>query len=428
MATVLIIGSGGPEHALARSLADDADVDRVICAPGNAGTEALENVVNFPHAETNEIVGLAAREGVDLVVIGPERMLIAGVADELRKHGLRVFGFGRSAAQLKGSAVHAKRFMGSYGLPTPAFRVFNHPRPALRYLDTMWTDNPHQTFVIKADEPCRGRGTYPVRKPKEAREALQSLLTERFCGVGEQVIVEEGIEGQGASLAILTDGGTLVTLPPIRVERRASEDVAGPNTEGMGAYAPVSWIDDHTYGRVEAEILLPTLDGMHAERTADAGVLDVDLMISPKGKPFALGYNVSLGDPGTQAIMALLASDLYPALSACAEGELDRVQLDWREGATVSVVLCVAGYPNELTHQREPIMGLDEVEKMPNVIVDQEGTDRRRGQLVTRGGRILTVTGLGPDINEARELAYAAIQGIEFPGMHYRRDIARSAT
>ena len=426
MATVLIIGDGGPEHALARSLADDADVDRVICAPGNAGTEALENVDNFPHADPNEIVGLAAREDVDLVVIGPEQSLIDGVADELRKRGLRVLGFGHHAAELAGSKVHAKRFMGRYGLPTPGFRVFNHPRSALRHLGAMWAEAPDQTFVIRADEPCRGQGTYSVRTPQQAREVLRSLLTERFCGVGRQVVIEEGIEGQNASLAVLTDGETLLTLPPARVERRSTEDAAGPLTEGLGAYVPASGLADHTYGRVEAEILLPTLEGLHAERLAAAGVLEVDLMITRKGKPYALGYGVGFGDPGTQAILALLASDLYPALSACADGELDRAELHWRDGAAVSVVHCVEGYPDDLTHQNEPIVGLDEVAEMPNVTVDYDGVARRRGQLVTRGERILTMTGTGPDLASARETAYEAIGGVRFRGMRYRRDIAEA--
>ena len=426
MSTILIVGSGGREHALARSLANDVDVDRVVCAPGNAGTEALEDVANFPHTEPNEIVGLAAREGVDLVVIGPERPLIDGTADELRKRGVRVVGFGRNAAQLEGSKVHAKRFMGRYGIPTPAFRVFSHPRPAQRYLDAMWDENPHQAFVIKADEPCRGRGSFPVDGSQEARRVLQRLLSERCCGVGEQVIIEEGIAGRDAALTALTDGQTLLTLPPTQVAQRAGDGDAGPNTEGVGAYAPASPLDDHAYGRVEAEILLPTLDGMHAERVADAGVLEVGLRVDRKGKPYALEYNVRLGDPQTQALMALLAGDLYPALAACADGELDRAELRWRDGAAVSVVLCVEGYPDDLTHQNEPIAGLDEVAEMPNVTVDYDGVARRRGQLVTRGGRILTITGTGPDLASARETAYEAIGGVRFRGMRYRRDIAEA--
>jgi len=424
MATILIIGSGGREHALARSLADDDGVDRVICAPGNAGTEALDNVVNWPHAELREIVASAAREDVDLVVIGPERPLIDGMADELRRRGMRVVGFGRSAAQLAGSKIHAKRFMGKYGIPTPAFRVFTHPNPALCYLDVMWADDPRQTFVIKADEPCRGQGSFPVESSQEARRVLRRLLTEQYCRVGEQVIIEEGIAGRDASLTVLTDGQTLLTLPPTHVAKRVDDGDAGPNTKGMGAFAPASLLDDHAYGRVESEILLPTLDGMHAERMADAGVLDIGLMIDPKGKPYALEYNVRLGDPQTQALTALLESDLYPVLSACADGELNRAELHWRDGAAVSVVLCVEGYPDELTHQNEPIAGFDEIEAMPDIVIDHNGTDRRRGQLVTRGDRILTITGTGPDLSSARETVYEAIGSIRFRGMCYRTDIA----
>ena len=423
MATVLIIGDGGREHALARALADDADVDRVLCAPGNAGTEALANVYNVPQAQPSDVRALAAREAVDLVVVGAEEPLIAGVGDELRRRGLRVFGFGQRTAQLAGSRIAAKRFMERNGMPTPPYRVFADPKPALAHLEAMWAESAHRSFVIHADEPCQGRGRHPVGDVRQAKQVLHRLFTDRQCGVGDHVVIEEGVSGDDVSLAALTDGETLVTLPPVHVDRRLGDRDTGPHTRGMGAYAPATALDERAYGRVEAEILLPTLDGLHAERATSAGALDLGLTVDPKGKPYALTYGASLGDPQAQALLALLDGDLYPVLSACADGRLDQADLQWREGAAVSVVLCVAGYPDELTHQNEQITGLDDAERMPNVVVDPHGTDRRRGQLVTRGGRVVTITGLGPDGASARERAYRAIERIRFRGMRYRADI-----
>ncbi len=426
MATVLIIGDGGREHALARSLADDADVDRVLCAPGNAGTEALAGVFNVPQAEPSDLIALAAREAVDLVVAGAEQPLMQGAADELRRRGLRVFGFGQRTAQLAASSICAKRFMERNGIPTPSYRVFTHPNPALTYLEAVWAESPQQPFVIQAEEPCYGRGRRPVRTVREAERALQRLLADRECGVGDHVVIEEGVRGEDVSLAALTDGETLVTTPPVHVHRRLADGETGPGTPGMGAHAPATALNEQVYGRVEAEILLPTLDGWHAERATSAGAWDLGLRIDPKGKPYALTYGASLGDPQAQALLALLGSDLYPVLSACADGRLDLAELRWREGTAVSVVACVSGYPDQLTHQGEPITGLAEVERLPNVTVDQHGTDLRRGQLVTRGGRVLTITGLGADGTEARERAYDAIERIRFRGMRYRADIGES--
>ncbi|MFB6286614.1 MAG: phosphoribosylamine--glycine ligase [Candidatus Bipolaricaulia bacterium] len=427
MATVLVVGSGGREHALARSLADDADVDRVLCVPGNAGTAALANVYNVPQAEPSEVVALAVREDVDLAVVGPEDALIDGLADELRHRGVRAFGFGRDAAQLRGSKIYAKRFMSKHGVPSPPYRVFNHPKPALSYLEAMWAENPDQPYDVKPDEPCQGQGNHVVRNVREAKRALHRLLSDRACGVGERVVVEEGIGGHDASLTALTDGQTLLTVPPAHVQQRLADSGTGPSTEGMGAYAPAALLDEQVYGRVEAEIVLPTLDGLHTDRAASVGALDLGLRVDPKGKPHALAYHVGFGDPQTQTLLALLASDLYPVLSACEDGRLDRTELRWRDGAAVSVVLTVEGYPHDLAHRNEPIVGLADVEAMPDVFVDHGGTDRRRGQLVTRGGRVLTVTGRGPEMASARERAYEAIGRIRFPGMSYRRDIAERA-
>ncbi len=426
-AKVLVIGGGGREHALVRTLADDRDVEHVFVAPGNGGTAAMENVTNVALKDPRDLVAFATREAIDLTVVGPEQPLVEGLVDHFRRHDLPIFGFGKAAAQLEGSKVFAKRFMQKYAIPTAPFWVFERIRPALRFFQEQFQEDPRRRFFVKADELCAGKGAFPAFRPEEAEEALRKLFEERFCGVGERVVVEEALRGQEASVLALTDGRTIATLPPAQDHKRAYDDDQGPNTGGMGAYAPAPLVDERVYERVEQEILLPTLLGMEEEGLTDSGVLYLGLMIDPKGKPYVLEYNVRFGDPETQPILALLESDLYPVLKACVEGRLEGAELKWREGAAVCVVVAVEGYPERYTHQNEEIHGLDEAEAMEDVIVYHAGTEYRSGKFYTRGGRVLGVTGLGETIAEARERAYAAVEKISFPGMRYRRDIALKA-
>lgn len=427
MAKVLVIGGGGREHALAKSLADDRDVEHVFVAPGNGGTAAVENVTNVPLKDPRDLVAFAAREAVDLTVVGPEQPLVEGIVDHFRRHDLPIFGFGKSAAQLEGSKVFAKRFMQKYAIPTAPFWVFERLKPALRFLQEQFQEDPQRGFFVKADELCAGKGAFPAFSGEEAEEALRKLFEEKFCGVGKRVVVEEALSGREASVLALTDGRTIATLPPAQDHKRAYDGDRGPNTGGMGAYAPTPLVDERVYERVEQEILLPTLLGMEEERLTDSGVLYLGLMVDPKGKPYVLEYNVRFGDPEAQPILALLESDLYPVLKACVEGRLEGAPLEWREGAAVCVVLTVEGYPERSTHQNEEIHGLDEAEQMENVLVYHAGTEFRGGKFYTKGGRVLGVTGVGPTIAEARERAYAAVEKIHFNGMRYRRDIALQA-
>ena len=421
---VLVIGGGGREHALVRALVDDRDVEHVFVAPGNGGTAAMEGVTNVPLEDPRDLVAFATREDVALTVVGPEAPLVRGLADYLRRHDLPVLGFGRAAARLEGSKVFAKRFMQKYAIPTAPFRVFEHRASALRYLRERFAEDPARAFFVKADELCAGKGAFPARSLKEAEEALRKLLDEKVCGVGERVVVEEALRGEETSLLALTDGRSVATLPPAQDYKRAYDGDEGPNTGGMGAYAPTPVVTEAVYQRVEQEIVLPTLLGMEEERLSDRGVLYFGLMIDPKGKPYVLEYNVRFGDPETQPILSLLESDLYPAFRACVEGRLERVELRWRAGAAVCVVLCVEGYPERYTHQNEPIEGIEEAEALGDVIVYHAGTEYRDGRFYTKGGRILGVTAWGPDVAAARERAYRAVEKIRFRGMRYRRDIA----
>ncbi len=427
MAKVLVIGGGGREHAIVRALVDDVDVEHVFCVPGNGGTAALQGATNVPLKDRHDLVAFALREDVDLIVIGPEAPLVEGLVDFLRAHDLRVFGFKKTAAQLEGSKAFAKRFMQKYSIPTAAFRIFEHYRMALAYLEERFKEDPGEGFFIKADELCGGKGAIRAPDLESAQKALVALLKEKRCGVGQRVVIEERIPGEEASIFAFTDGKSVATLPPAQDHKTLYDGDQGPNTGGMGAYAPAPLVSEAVYERIEQEIILPTLLGMEEERLSDSGLLYCGLMIDPKGKPHVLEYNVRFGDPEAQAILPLLKSDLYPILRACTEGGLSKATLKWKEGAAVCVVLSVAGYPERYDHQNEEIFGIEEAEALGDVIVYHAGTEMRDGRFFTKGGRILGVTALGPDVAAARERAYQAVSKIHFKGMHYRRDIAAKA-
>ncbi len=427
MAKVLVIGGGGREHAIVRALADDADVDHIYCAPGNGGTAAMPNVTNVLLKDKRDLVALAQREEIDLTVVGPEVPLVEGLVDFFRDHDLRIFGFRKAAAQLEGSKVYAKRFMQKYSIPTAPFRVFESYRQAVMYLEESFQENPDAAFFIKADELCGGKGAIHAPDLETGQRALHAFFKEKRCGVGKQVVVEERLSGQEASVFVITDGKAVATLPPAQDHKTLYDGDQGPNTGGMGAYAPAPLVNEAIYDRVEQEVILPTLLGMEAERISDCGVLYLGLMIDPKGKPYVLEYNVRFGDPEAQPILTLLKSDLYPLLFACTEGKLDQAEIQWEEGAAVCVVLSVSGYPEVYDHQDEEIHGIQEAEALEDVVVYHAGTELRDGKFFTKGGRILGVTGIGCNVAAAQLRAYRAVSTISFTGMHYRTDIAKKA-
>ncbi|MBI1730753.1 phosphoribosylamine--glycine ligase [Candidatus Acetothermia bacterium] len=427
MAKVLVIGSGGREHAIVRSLTDDADVDHVYVAPGNGGTGAMENVTNLPLKDSTDLVAFADREEIGLTVIGPEQPLVEGLADLFHQHELRVFGFKKSAAQLEGSKSFAKDFMKKYAIPTAQFEVFTSFRKGFAYLQAQFNENPHNKFFIKADELCAGKGVISASTLEEGRLALKALLLDKCCGTGGKVVIEEALPGQEASLFALTDGSTVVTLPPAQDHKRALDNDEGLNTGGMGAYAPAKIVGGKVYERIEQEIILPTLMGMEEERISDCGILFFGLMIDPKGKPYVLEYNVRFGDPEAQAVLTLLKSDLYPLLNACATKTLEGSVAKWHKGAAVTVVMAVSGYPTEYNYQGEEIMGISKAEALDDIVLDHAGTEHHDGKFFTKGGRVLGVTARGTDVAAARKQAYKAVSKIKFDGMHYRKDIAAKA-
>jgi len=433
MAKVLVIGSGGREHAIVRALVDDAGVEEVLCAPGNGGTAAMPNARNIAFKDYQELIKLAKAEGVDLTVVGPENPLAEGIVDLFRAQGLKIFGFKKAAARLEWSKVYAKHFMRLYKIPTAAFRVFDSYDAALRYLKGRFLKEPSAEFFIKADELCAGKGAIHTTDLQEGEKALRALLIERRCGRGERVVIEDALKGQEASIFAFVDAqGHYKLMPAAQDHKRRDDGDRGPNTGGMGAYAPAP-IFKATMHRIEEQVIHPTLAGMKAEGLIDCGILYFGLMIAApppgqmEGQPYVLEYNARFGDPEAQVILPLLKSDLYPILSACVEGQLDQTRLEWRDGAAVCVALTVLGYPTQYGHEREVIEGLEEAEKMTGVIVYHAGTILQDGRFITKGGRILNVVGLGKDVSEARRRAYEAVEKIHFKGMHYRKDIAIKA-
>lgn len=427
MARVLVIGSGGREHAIVRSLADDRDVEHVFCAPGNGGTAATPRASNVPLKDKRDLVAFSDREEIDLTVVGPEVPLVEGLVDFFRQHNLRIFGFQKAPAQLEGSKVFAKRFMQKYSIPTALFRVFESYRSALAYLEEQFQMNPHAAFFAKADELCGGKGAIHIPNLAAGQLALHALFKEKRCGLGQRVVIEEKLPGQEASILALTDGKSVATLPAAQDHKTLNDEDQGPNTGGMGAYAPAPIVSDEVYDRVEQEVILPTLFGMEEERLSDCGVLYAGLMIDAKGKPYVLEYNVRFGDPEAQPILTLLKSDLYPTLFACTAGKLGQAEIEWKAGAAVCVVLSVTGYPEVYDHQNEEIHGIAQAEALKDVIVYHAGTELRDGKFFTQGGRILGVTGFGKDVASAQKRAYQGVEKISFSGMHYRKDIASKA-
>lgn len=418
---VLVLGSGGREHALVWKLRQSCLVSEVYCMPGNAGIANEATVVPGRPNDPQEVADFAVREGIDLTVVGPEAPLVAGVADELERRGLAVFGPIRDAAMLEGSKVFAKEFMKRHGIPTADYRVFADAGEAMAYVSI--ADKP---LVVKADGLAAGKGVVVARSAEEAARAVEDMMVRRIYGeAGSRVVIEECLEGEEVSVLAFTDGRGVLPLASSQDHKRAFDNDEGPNTGGMGAYSPAPIYTPEMAERVEREILLPTVRGLRQEGRPYRGVIYAGLMLTAEG-PMVLEFNCRFGDPETQAILPRLETDLFDVMLACARGDLGGRELRWRPEAAVCVVMASAGYPGPY-RSGVPIKGLEGVACLKNVFVFHAGTARRDGELVTAGGRVLGVTALGAGVREAAERAYEAVGQIRFDGAHYRRDIARRA-
>ncbi|HVN40104.1 MAG TPA: phosphoribosylamine--glycine ligase [Myxococcota bacterium] len=423
---VLLVGSGGREHALAWKLARSPQLDALLAAPGSDGIAAVARCLpELADAAPDLLVARARAESIDLVVVGPEAPLAAGLADRLRDAGIATFGPSARAAQLEASKAFAKRFMARHGVPTAAFEVFDEAARAREHVRRL-----REGCVVKADGLAAGKGVAVCEGPAQAEAAIDEIMgARRFGAAGDRVVIEERLVGEEASFYAVSDGRNVVTLAPAQDFKRVHDGERGENTGGMGAYAPAARVDAALEKRVLEEIVHPTLRGMAAEGSPYRGVLYVGLMIDAEGVPRVVEFNVRFGDPETQPIALQMESDLLPLLDAAARGDLSRVAPPDGRGAAVCVVLCSGGYPRDYTIGRR-IEGLDAAAALPGVVVFHAGTRRGAdGGFVTAGGRVLGVTARGGDVAAARAQAYAAASKIHFEGMHYRRDIAaRAAT
>jgi phosphoribosylamine--glycine ligase len=418
---VLVVGGGGREHALCAKLAEDPNVESVLSAPGNAGIAEVARVMPVPATDVTALADLAESEAVDLTVVGPEAPLVAGLADELRARGRAVFGPGRSGARIEGSKAWSRRLCEAHGIPAPRSREFTDAAGAAAYLDEL-----APPYVVKADGLAAGKGVTVTEDEDEARRAVEDcLVRDAFGDAGRRVLIEEFLDGREVSAMAFVDGATVVPMPLAQDAKRALDGDRGPNTGGMGAYSPLPWVDGATEAAIHHDVLQATAKALEADGVPYRGVLYAGLMVTAEG-PKALEFNCRFGDPETQAVVPRLRSSLAEVLLACAEGRLAGLALAWAEEACVGVVLASGGYPGSI-RTGIPIEGLGAAASVPGVDVFHSGTESRDGRVWTSGGRVLTVSGRGRDVGEARRRAYEAVERVQFEGMQYRRDIAGEA-
>lgn len=413
---ILVVGSGGREHALAWKLARSPRVTEVISAPGNPGLAALGECV--PVTDVAALTELALARSVDLTVVGPEAPLVAGIADVFAQHGLRVFGPTAAAAEIEGSKVFARELAERHGIPIAAGAAFDDPDAAAAYAERIGPP-----VVVKAEGLAAGKGVLICRTHDEARTAVDRIMRARVFGeAGSRVVVEEFLPGRETSIFALTDGEHVAVLEPAQDYKRALDGDKGLNTGGMGSYSPVPWLDPKVRERAVREIVEPAIRGLAAEGRPYVGCLYAGLMITEDG-PRLIEFNARFGDPETQALLPRLDSDLLDVLLACLDGTIGDQELRWRPEACVSVVVASGGYPQEYATGLR-LEGVEEAGASDDVVVFHAGTARRDGGLVTAGGRVLNVTAFGATIPEARARAYEAVARIALDGAHYRTDIA----
>ncbi len=414
---VLVVGSGGREHALAWKIAQNPTVDRLFAAPGNAGIARVATCEPIASADVPGLAEFAEREAIDLTVVGPEAPLVAGLVDEFQEHGLPIFGPTREGARLEGSKSWAKDLCRRHGIPAGRSEGFTDRDRAMAFLDEVGPP-----YVIKADGLAAGKGVTVTEDRAEAERAVRACLDRRPGDAPKTVVVERFLEGREVSALALTDGRAVLPLALAQDHKRVGDGDTGPNTGGMGAYSPVPFVDDATRDAIVTGVLEPTVRALRDEGIVYRGVVYAGMMLTADG-PQVLEFNCRFGDPETQALVPRLSTDLCEVLVACVEGNLADTRAGWADEACVSVVLASEGYPGE-PRTGLPVAGLEEASAVPNVQVFHSGTALRNGRVLTAGGRVLAVSALGASLEDARGLAYEACGRVSFDGMQYRRDIA----
>jgi phosphoribosylamine--glycine ligase len=426
---VLVIGSGGREHAIVWKLAQSPHVTKMWCAPGNAGITSerlaknleLVQCVNIGAEDLPKLLEFALANKPDLTVVGPDNPLAMGVVDLFQQHGLKIWGPNKKAAQFEASKAFAQKFMEKYGIPTAKGEVFTDFTAASRYAASLGGK-----CAIKADGLALGKGVIVCKDMAMADGAIEEMLVKRAFGEsGSKIVIQELLEGMEISLHALCDGKTALLFPTSQDHKRAYDDDKGPNTGGMGTYCPTPFLDETGMALAKKLIIDRWLHGCHEECIDYRGILYPGIMVTKSG-PKVLEFNSRFGDPETQVYLTLLENDLLELMLACVEGSLDKHQLRWKQGASVCVIMASAGYPGKYEKGKE-ITGIELAESDPSVKVFHAGTISKDGKLYTNGGRVLGVTATGKTLEEARNIAYAAVEKIRFEGAFYRRDIGAKA-
>ncbi|ADH60391.1 phosphoribosylamine/glycine ligase [Thermoanaerobacter mathranii subsp. mathranii str. A3] len=412
---VLVIGGGGREHAIVHKLSQSSKVDKIYCAPGNAGIGLLAECVDIKVGDIERLKEFAIKNNIDLTVVGPEMPLVQGIVDEFEKAGLKIFGPNKSAAAIEGSKYFTKQLLSKYNIPTGRFKAFDKYQEVLKFLKETW-----YPVVMKADGLAQGKGVFIVKDFIEAKEALDLMMKKRIFGAsGDIVIIEEMLFGKEASVFAFTDGENILPMVSAMDYKKVYEGDKGPNTGGMGSIAPNPYLEEETLKEVMESILKPMVKALQKEGIVYKGVLYAGLMLTEEG-PKVLEFNARFGDPETQVVLPLLKTDLIDIMEATIEGKLDKIQIEWENKKAVCVVAVSNGYPGEYQIGFE-ITGL---EKVKEAFVYHAGTALKDGKITTSGGRVLAVTTIGDSYEEAREKVYKEIEKIRFDGMYYRKDIA----
>ena len=419
---VLVIGSGGREHAIVWKLSQSKSVDKIYCCPGNAGIAEIAECINVKQDDFNALLDFVKYEWIDLTIVGPEDPLSKGIVDLFEKENRKILGPTRAAAQLESSKVFSKDIMRANGIPTADYKVFTSYIHAEEYVKLKGTP-----IVIKADGLAAGKGVFVASTIDEAMDALKIIMKDRAFGdAGNRVLIEDCLQGEEASFMVFTDGKTIVPMVSSQDHKRIFDDDKGLNTGGMGAYSPAPIVTGEMEKIVMEKVMKPTIRALKAEGITYRGILYAGLMIDRGGNPYVLEYNCRLGDPETQPVLSRLQTDFMEIAMAITEERLDQVKVEWKKDPAVCVVISSEGYPGP--YQRgDVITGLADANRLDGVKVFHAGTAFNENQVVTSGGRVLGVTATGDDIADARKRAYEAVEKIYFKGMHYRKDIANRA-
>lgn len=419
---VLVVGSGGREHALAWKAAQSPRVEHVFVAPGNAGTAGEPKVsnVDIGAEDIPKLVEFAQREKIELTIVGPEAPLVLGIADAFKAANLRCFGPSKAAARLEGSKAFTKDFLKRHGIPTAAYATFTKAT-----FDPEWVHKQRAPLVVKADGLAAGKGVVICETTDDAIRCAQAMFDGQFGSAGETIVIEEFLQGEEASFIAIVSGDQILPLATSQDHKRRDDGDKGPNTGGMGAYSPAPVVTDEIHSRIMREVMEPTVRGLAADGVSYLGFLYAGLMIAPDGTPNVLEFNCRFGDPETQPIMMRLQSDLIDLCEAAIEHRLSGVDARWDPRAALGVVLAAAGYP-ESVRKGDPISGLADAAQLPGKVF-HAGTKISGEHVVTNGGRVLCAVGLGNSVREAQRAAYRLVESITWPGIHYRRDIGYRA-